>query len=92
MPKLALDSSEETTAALAKSLPPKSQELLLEDKMTEIAEQTRFDVTKREVRNHDATILVGYSILAIVLLIAIYFGSLSAGTAPSDFTSMTAFP
>jgi hypothetical protein len=58
----------------------------------EIAEQTRFDVTKREVRNHDPMILIGYSIFAIALLIAIYFGSLSAGTAPSDFTSMTVFP
>ena len=57
-----------------------------------IAQQTRFDATKREVRNHDPMILVGYLTFAIVLLIAIYFGSLSAGTAPGDFTSMTAFP
>jgi hypothetical protein len=58
----------------------------------EIAEQTRFEITQRQVKNHDAMILLGYSISAIVLLIAIYFGSMSSGTAPSDLASMIVFP
>jgi hypothetical protein len=58
----------------------------------EIAEQRRFKTVKGEVRRRDATILLGYSILAIVLLIAIYFGSMSSGIAPGDLASMTVFP
>jgi hypothetical protein len=62
-----------------------------------IAERTDFDATelgatKREVKNHDTTILLGYSIFAIVLLIAIYFDSMSSGTPAGDFVSMTVFP
>jgi hypothetical protein len=58
----------------------------------EIAKQRRFKTVKGEVRRRDATILLGYSILAIVLLIAIYFGSMWAGIAPGDLASMTVFP
>jgi hypothetical protein len=58
----------------------------------EIAEQTRFNIAQRPVKGHDATVLLGYSIFAIVLLIAIYFGSMSSGTAPGDFASMIVFP
>jgi hypothetical protein len=57
-----------------------------------IAEQTRFETTQREVVNYDAAILLGYSIFATVLLIAVYLGSMSSGTAPGDFASMTVFP
>jgi hypothetical protein len=57
-----------------------------------IAEQTRLDVAQRKVRNHDTMLLPSYSIFAIVLLIAIYLGSMSAGTAPDDFATMTVFP
>jgi hypothetical protein len=55
----------------------------------EMAEQF---TAQREVKNDDAMISVGYAIFAIVLLIAIYFGSMSSGTAPGDFASMTVFP
>jgi hypothetical protein len=58
----------------------------------EIAEQTRFDVAERRVENHDAIVLLGYSMFAIVLLIAIYFGSMSSGTAAADLASMIVFP
>jgi len=58
----------------------------------EIARQNRFDIAQRQVKNHDAMILLGYSIFAIVLLTAIYFGSMSPGTAPGDFGSMIIFP
>jgi hypothetical protein len=58
----------------------------------EIAEQGRFETVESEVRHRDATILLGYSIFAIVLLIAICFGSMSSGIAPGDLASMTVFP
>jgi hypothetical protein len=58
----------------------------------QIAQQTRFETAQREVRSRDMTILLGYAAFAIVLLIAIYLGSMSSGTAPGDFATMTAFP
>jgi hypothetical protein len=64
---------------------------LLEDNTMEIAEQIRL-TAQSEVNNQDAMILLGYSIFAIVLLIAIYFGSMSSGTVPGDFGSMIVFP
>ncbi|SHL44216.1 hypothetical protein SAMN05444159_5912 [Bradyrhizobium lablabi] len=58
----------------------------------EIAEQSRFETTQREVRSYDATIMFAYVFLTIVLLIAIYLDSMSSGTAPGDFASMVVFP
>ena len=58
----------------------------------EIAQQTRLETARREVRSHDLSISLGYSVLAILLLIGIYWGSMSAGTAPGDFAFMTVFP
>jgi hypothetical protein len=58
----------------------------------EIAEQPRFKTVTGEVRHRDTRIVLGYSILAIVLLIAIYFGSMSSGIAPGDLASTTVFP
>jgi hypothetical protein len=58
----------------------------------QIAQQTRFETTQREVRSHDVTILLGYTVSAILLLIGIYWGSLASGLEPSDLASMTVFP
>jgi hypothetical protein len=58
----------------------------------EIAQQSRFASAKPEVRSRDTTIIVGYSILAIVFLIAMYFASTSSGTAPADFATTAVFP
>ena len=58
----------------------------------EIAGQTGFDVALRPIKNRDAIVLLGYSMFAIVLLIAIYIGSMSSGTAAADFASMIVFP
>jgi hypothetical protein len=58
----------------------------------EIVQQTRFQTTQPVVRSYDVTILLGYSFFVIVLLIAIYFGSMSSGMAPGDLASMTVFP
>lgn len=57
-----------------------------------VLEHSDFDVAKREVKSRDTTILLGYSVLAIVLLIAIYLGSLSSGTEIGDIASMSVFP
>jgi hypothetical protein len=62
------------------------------DKTMGIAQQTRFESTQREARNHDKAILLGYSVFAILLIIGLYLGSMSPGTAPSDFASMIVFP
>jgi hypothetical protein len=71
---------------------PSNPKVLLEDNTMGIAEQTHFDVTQGQVKNHDAMILLGYSISAVVLLIAIYIASQSSGTAPGDLASMIVFP
>jgi hypothetical protein len=57
-----------------------------------VLEQTWFETIQREIRNHRATFLFGYSIFAMALSIGIYWGSLSSGTSPAELTSMTAFP
>jgi hypothetical protein len=64
-------------------------QVFLEDNTMEIAEQF---TARREIRSCDATILLGYSIFAIVVLIAIYFDSMSSGTGAGDFVSTTVFP
>ncbi len=58
----------------------------------EIAQQSRFATAKPKVRSHDTAILLGYSILAMVFLIAMFFASMSSGTAPVDLATMTVFP
>jgi hypothetical protein len=58
----------------------------------ETVQQTRFETTQREVRRHDVTILLGYTVFAILLLIGIYWGSLAPALTPDDLASMTAFP
>jgi uncharacterized membrane protein len=62
------------------------------DSTMAIAEQARLETIQRTTQSHDTAILLGYSIFAIVLLIAIYLASMSSGTAPGDFASMTVFP
>jgi hypothetical protein len=59
-----------------------------------VAERTRFDSTRHAAaaNDRDAIILIGYAAFAVVLLIAIYLASMSSGTAPGEFVSMTVFP
>jgi hypothetical protein len=57
----------------------------------EIGQQARFKTTQRELRNHDKTILLGYSFFAILLLIGLYLDSASPGTPLGDFASMVVF-
>jgi hypothetical protein len=58
----------------------------------EIAGQSRFEATQREVRSFDAPIMAAYALLTIMLLVAICLDSMSSGTAPGDFASMVVFP
>jgi hypothetical protein len=57
-----------------------------------IVQQASFEKAPGNFKDYDTTILVGYAAFAIVLLIAIYFASMSSGTAPNEFASMTVFP
>jgi hypothetical protein len=55
-------------------------------------QQAKFETAPGNPKSYDNTILIGYAAFAILLLIAIYFASMSSGTAPNDFSSMTVFP
>lgn len=62
------------------------------DYTMEIAQRSRFAASKSQGRRHDATILLGYSVFAIIFLVAMYFASMSSGVSPGDFATMTVFP
>jgi hypothetical protein len=47
---------------------------------------------KVDVRSRDVTIILGYSIFALVMLLAIYLAASGPGTAAADFANMVAFP
>jgi hypothetical protein len=55
-----------------------------------IAEQNHFDAEK--VRNHDTSIMLGYLIVSVIFLVALYSASMVPGTVPGDFASMVASP
>jgi hypothetical protein len=57
-----------------------------------ILQQTRFQSAPGHLKSYDNTILIGCATFVIVLLVAFYLASLSSGTAPGDFASMTVFP
>jgi hypothetical protein len=57
-----------------------------------LAQQVRLTATKGSERNYDMTILLGYSIFAIVMVIATYLASAGPGTEAVDFANMTVFP
>jgi hypothetical protein len=47
---------------------------------------------KVDVPSRDMTIILGYSIVALVILLAIYFAASGPGTEAVDFANMVAFP
>jgi len=57
-----------------------------------LAQQVRLTATKGGERNHDMAIVLGYSIFAIVMVIAICLASGGPGTDVADFATMSAFP
>lgn len=58
----------------------------------EIAQKERFDVRHSEVKGRDSTIMLAYAAFAILLVLGLYWISVSSGAAPSDFAMMTVFP
>ena len=57
-----------------------------------LANQIRVTSTKADVPHRDMSIILGFSVLAVVMLIAIYLAGGEPGTAPGDLANMTAFP
>jgi hypothetical protein len=47
---------------------------------------------KVDVRSRDMTIILGYSIVALVMLLAIYLAASGPGTEAADFANMVVFP
>jgi hypothetical protein len=47
---------------------------------------------KVDVRSRDMTIILGYSIAALVMLLAIYLAASGPGTEAADFANRVAFP
>jgi hypothetical protein len=47
---------------------------------------------RADVRSRDMTIILGYSIVALVMLLAIYLAGSGPGTEAADFANMVAFP
>jgi hypothetical protein len=47
---------------------------------------------KADVPSRDMTIILGYSIVALVVLLAIYLAASGPGTDAADFANMVAFP
>jgi hypothetical protein len=62
------------------------------DLKMELTQQVRHGAVKGEGRNHDMTIILGYSILAVLMLMAIVLASGGPGVSPEDLASMTVFP
>jgi hypothetical protein len=58
----------------------------------ELAQQVRIASAKADVRGRDISIILGYSIFALVMLLAIYFAAGGPGTAEADFANMVVFP
>ena len=48
--------------------------------------------SRSEVNRYNVTLSFIFVVLAILTLIEIYVASMSPGTAPGDFASMTVFP
>ncbi|MGA2993071.1 hypothetical protein [Bradyrhizobium sp.] len=66
--------------------------LSLEDVMTNFAQFDAIDKTRTKAPDYDVPILFASGALTIVLLVAIYLASISAGTPAEQLVSMTVFP
>ena len=58
----------------------------------ELAQQVAHRVVKPDERNREMTIILGYSILAMLMLMAIVLAFGGPGVLPEDLASMTVFP
>ncbi|WP_426442021.1 hypothetical protein [Bradyrhizobium genosp. P] len=52
----------------------------------------RTHVARSDVRHHDALVVAGYLIAAIIFSLALYWAAMSRGTASGDIASMIVFP
>jgi hypothetical protein len=57
-----------------------------------LAQQVRLTATKRDERSRDVTILLGYAVFAILMVIAICLASGGPGMDVAGFATMSAFP
>ena len=57
-----------------------------------VAENIRHDNSELKAKDYDTLITLAYAIFSIAFLVIIYAASMSAGTAPGEFASMTVFP
>lgn len=57
-----------------------------------VADEIRLDIPGLQRSSSDALIMISYVVFSIIFLVIIYLTSMSAGTAPSEFVSMSAFP
>ena len=58
----------------------------------ELVQQVRHDIAKTEVRSYEMTIILGYSLVATLLLMVIVLAFGGPGVSPEDLASMTQFP
>jgi hypothetical protein len=52
----------------------------------------RLPTAKDDERRYDLTILFGYVVFAILLMVVIYFAAGGSGTAAADFATISTFP
>jgi hypothetical protein len=57
----------------------------------DIADRARFDMPQGQLRKRDAIFLLSCAMVAVVLLIGIYLGSVPAATGPGDAAWMSVF-
>jgi hypothetical protein len=58
----------------------------------EFVQQVRHDIAKTEVRSYEMTIILGYALVATLLLMVIVLAFGGPGVSPEDLASMTQFP
>ena len=58
----------------------------------ELVQQDRHGVAKAEVRSHEMTIILGYSLVATLLLMVIVLAFGGSGVSPEDLASRAMFP
>jgi hypothetical protein len=57
-----------------------------------LANRIQIAPTKADVPHRDMSIILGFSVLAVVMLIALYLAGGEPGTAPGDLANMAVFP
>jgi hypothetical protein len=58
----------------------------------ELVQQVRHGIAKTEARSYELTVILGYSLIATLLLMVFVAAFGGAGVSPEEFASMTQFP